>query len=53
MMHETKLVVPALIAVIWKTAVGTGGIGLIILAFSGVGLWAMRRYGAARQESGN
>ncbi|MBL7232161.1 PepSY-associated TM helix domain-containing protein [Komagataeibacter oboediens] len=53
MMHETKLVAPALIAVIWKTAVGTGGIGLIILAFSGVGLWAMRRYGAARRESGN
>ncbi|WP_395370818.1 PepSY-associated TM helix domain-containing protein [Komagataeibacter diospyri] len=53
MLHEARLAAPAPVAVIWKTAVAAGGLVLVVLAFSGVGMWTIRRRGAARRENGS
>ncbi|MBE7728395.1 PepSY-associated TM helix domain-containing protein [Komagataeibacter sp. FXV3] len=53
MLHEARLATPAPVAVIWKTTVAMGGLALAVLAFSGLGMWIIRRRNAARRENGS
>ncbi|NVN37890.1 PepSY-associated TM helix domain-containing protein [Komagataeibacter swingsii] len=53
MLHEARLAAPVPVAFIWKTAVAASGLALIVLAFSGLGMWTIRRRNTARRESGS
>ena len=50
-LHEARLAGPAVIAGLWRTAVGIAGAALLYFSISGGVMWVLRRRGAATRKA--